>query len=231
FGKDQGKKDELDHRCRDCKRAYNREHAKKNASRNPDETGVPPTKRRSRGKQEKPRTALRKNQSREDGLQHYCQECKRAHGREYAKKNAARQPDEIPTPPEKRCPKCGITRPSSEWPGDRTRYDGLAAQCKPCKRAENHENGEKLRESVRRWAEANPEKVRAKQHRYRARKAGAFTEPHTPEDLREFWQFIGVDPDKCWYCALDGRDSPKEHTDHVIPLSRGGSETVWNKRP
>src|SRR5690606_3966007 len=30
---------------------------------------------------------------------------------------------------------------------------------------------------------------------------------------------------------LEGRDVPVEHIDHLKPLSAGGSETVWNKRP
>src|SRR5690606_5217579 len=208
------------------------------------------TKRCSRCKQEKPVTEFGKDQSRKDGLQGYCRECQQAYNREYRKKNAARNPDEIPIPSETRCPKCGVTRPSSERTGNRVSPDGLEFQCKPCMRAKSAkyyaENGEKHRESVcrwqktnrekyrenaRRWRKANPGKVRAIQHRRRARKAGAFTEPHTPEDLLAFWRFLGIDPERCWYWALDGRDAPMEHVDHVIPLSRGGSETVWNKRP
>src|SRR5690606_14463200 len=88
-----------------------------------------------------------------------------------------------------------------------------------------------VRESYRRWREANPGKVRAKLHRRRARKAGAVTIPHGHDDLLTYWRFIGVGPEKCWYCALEGRDVPMEHIDHLKPLSAGGSETVWNKRP
>jgi len=208
------------------------------------------TKRCPRCKQEKPVSEFNKDRRAKDGLQSYCRKCHRAHQREYWEKNAARQPDEVVIPSEKRCPGCGVTRPSSEWYRNRTRPDGLANHCKPCMRArvakyraENGEkdrenarrwykaNREKAREKNRRWRKANPEKHRAYEHRRRASKAGAFTIPHTEEDLLDFWRFIGVDPDRCWYCALDGRDSPREHTDHVIPLSKGGSETVWNKRP
>lgn len=186
-------------------------------------------KRCSSCKRELPVTEFGKNRGKKDGLHHRCRECHRAYNREQRKKNAARHPDEIVIPPEKRCSKCGITRPSSEWSRNRTRYDGLAAHCKPC----THEyfDSEEHRERMRRWSKGNPDKLRAAQHRRRARKANASTEPHTEEDLLDFWRFLGIDPDKCWYCALDGRDSPKEHTDHVIPLSRGGSDTVWNKRP
>lgn len=218
-------------------------------------------KRCSRCKQEKPVTGFNKDRSRKDGLLPYCRECHRARAREYKKKNAARNPDEIVIPPEKKCSKCGVIRPSSEWPRNRTKRDGLADYCKPCTRAyfaENSEehyervrrwqkaNPEKVRENSRRWAKANPDKVRersrrwykanpdkarAKEHRRRARKANAFTVPHTHEDLIIFTRdYLGLDPEKCWYCLLDGRDSPAEHVDHLIPLAKGGSETVWNKR-
>lgn len=219
------------------------------------------TKRCSRCKQEKPVTEFNKNRRMKGGLHHYCRECNRAYLREYKKKNAARNPDEIVVPPEKRCPECGVTRPVSEWYRCRTRPDGLADYCKPCMRAYRAENGEKLRESVRRWAKANPDRVRenhrrwqkanpekaseysrrwakanpdkrrAKEHRRRARKANANLYPHTPEDLIVFTRdYLGLDPEKCFYCFLEGRDSPAEHRDHVIPLAKGGSEAVWNKR-
>lgn len=210
-------------------------------------------------------TGFNKNRRMKDGLDHYCQACRREHLREYRKKNATRNPDEVIIPSEKRCPECGVIRPSSEWRRDRTSPDGLESCCKPCKRAKEAkyyaENGEKVRERRRRWREANrekdresarrwykanrdkdrennrrwkktnPDRVRAYEHRRRARKTGAFTVPHSPDDLLAYWRFVGVDPDKCWYCALDGRDVPMEHIDHLKPLAAGGSETVWNKRP
>lgn len=207
-------------------------------------------KRCRRCERELPVTEFPKNRRKEDGLHYYCRECTRAYQREYAKKNAARNSDEIVIPSEKRCPGCGITRPSSEWYRNRASRDGLMSHCKPCRRAKEAkyraENPEKWCEKDRRWRKANPDKVRekdrrrqkahpekyrAKQHRRRARKANAFTIPHSPDDQLDFWRFIGVDPEKCWFCALDGRDVPMEHTDHLNPLAAGGSETVWNKRP
>lgn len=197
------------------------------------------TKRCRHCKQEKPVTEFNKNRSKKDGLRSDCRECHRAHKREYQKKNAARNPGEVAVPPEKRCPECGVTRPVSEWHRSRARPDGLQGHCKPCMRAKVAKyragNGEKYREKsrerMRRWAKANPDKRRAHQHRRRARKAGAFTVPHSHDDLLAYWRFVGVDPEKCWYCALEGRDVPSEHIDHLKPLSAGGSETVWNKRP
>src|SRR5690606_34163900 len=136
---------------------------------------------------------------------------------------AARNPDEVVVPSEKRCPGCGITRPSSEWTRDSTKRDGLRSHCKPCMRAESAKyraanpeklreynrrwykaNSDKAREYSRRWREANPDRVRAKHHRRRARKASANLYPHTHEDLIVFTRdYLGLDPDKCWYCTLE----------------------------
>jgi len=89
------------------------------------------TKRCPRCKRDLPRTEFGEQQSRKDGLDSYCRECRRAYQRERQKKNASRNPDEVVVPSEKRCSKCGITRPLSEWSGDRTRSDGLSNHCKP----------------------------------------------------------------------------------------------------
>src|SRR5690606_22588401 len=108
---------------------------------------------------ELPVTEFGQNRCTKDGLHHYCRECNRTRQREYQAKNAARNPDEVVVPSEKRCPGCGITRPSSEWTRDSTKRDGLRSHCKPCMRAESAKyraaNPEKLREYNRRWYKAN----------------------------------------------------------------------------
>src|SRR5690606_3635204 len=98
------------------------------------ETTVTRTKYCPRCERDLPVTEFGK---RKDWVQPYCRECHRAYNRkylrEYRKKNASRNPDEIIVPPEKRCPGCGITRPLSDWSQDSTSPDGLDSHCKPCK--------------------------------------------------------------------------------------------------
>src|SRR5690606_32730721 len=94
-------------------------------------------KRCSRCKQEKPRTEFGEDRRAKDRLRSECRECKRAYDREYKRKNAARNPDEIPVPAEKKCPKCGITRPLSEWSRSQVSPDGLQGYCKLCQSAES----------------------------------------------------------------------------------------------
>lgn len=80
----------------------------------------------------------------------------------------------------------------------------------------------------RRWREQNPTKARDKDRRSanarRARKAQVETDDHTRDDLAASWDERGLYG--CTYC---GR--PHEHTDHFVPLSKGGAHTVENLVP
>lgn len=84
-------------------------------------------------------------------------------------------------------------------------------------------NRERLNELVRNWAKANPDRRTAHQARRRARKFAAESDNHTRADVLEWW---GHD---CWLCGIP---LPKGwHEDHVIPLSKGGSDLLENCRP
>jgi 5-methylcytosine-specific restriction endonuclease McrA len=84
-------------------------------------------------------------------------------------------------------------------------------------------NPEKARETVREWARRNPDKRVAKEHRRRARKAGAGGS-YTVEDLREIH---ASQRGRCAYCST--RVSPRSwHVDHIVALSRGGDNSRRN---
>ncbi len=72
--------------------------------------------------------------------------------------------------------------------------------------------------------ERKRENGRADLRRRRARKANAPTDNHTPAELVESWDERGLYV--CTYCG-----GPHQHIDHVVPLSRGGGETVGNLVP
>ena len=87
-------------------------------------------------------------------------------------------------------------------------------------------NKEKVQESQRVWRENNREKWNFNGQRYKARKKGAQGN-HTFQDwtsLREKNQFC---------CLVCDRREPeiKLTEDHVIPLSRGGTDYIWNIQP
>lgn len=70
------------------------------------------------------------------------------------------------------------------------------------------------------WIKNNPDKNRAKVSRRRALKLGVETAPF---DIRKQ---LRNQKGKCYYC---GCKLDKYHVDHVIPLSRGGSDLPENK--
>lgn len=106
----------------------------------------------------------------------------------------------------KRCTKCCMIKPLSEFGRDQKGKDGYRYHCKSCK-AESHA----------RYRKENPDKVMVYQQRRRARKEGL------PDDLTdEEWEQILSDFNE--RCALTGE---KEDVDaeHFIPLAihRGGT--------
>jgi hypothetical protein len=85
-----------------------------------------------------------------------------------------------------------------------------------------HEHSEHRSEIYKLWAKANPEKVNENLWKRRARKMNA-EGSHTSEDIRRQYQNQGG---LCWWCGKDVGDT--YHADHVVPLSRGGSDNASN---
>lgn len=83
-------------------------------------------------------------------------------------------------------------------------------------------NRKRIAESVRAWAIAHPEKHAAKERRRRASKLSA-EGSHTAADVTA--QYARQNG-RCYYCHAKVGD--KYHVDHVVPLSRGGSDDPSN---
>lgn len=77
----------------------------------------------------------------------------------------------------KRCSKCGVSKPTTEFHSRKTARDGLASNCKDCRNAHNRGATAVLRqdddyrarnvEYQRTWRQANPDKTAASQDRWR----------------------------------------------------------------
>jgi 5-methylcytosine-specific restriction endonuclease McrA len=81
-----------------------------------------------------------------------------------------------------------------------------------------------VRELCKAWREENPEKVREHHQRRWARMknaAGKFT-------MREFRKLCAKYDNRCLCC---GTELSKLEPDHIIPLSRGGSNSIDNIQP
>lgn len=87
-------------------------------------------------------------------------------------------------------------------------------------------NPEDYRAIHRRWKQANKAKVNAATHRRRARLAGC-AENYT---AAEWVALVKACDRRCLCC---GRQEPeiKLTVDHIVPVSEGGSNAVWNIQP
>ena len=86
-----------------------------------------------------------------------------------------------------------------------------------------NKNKERMAELTSRWYRNNPEKVKARTHNRRAREKqveGKFTKEELGNLYRKY-------DNKCLCCGKQGKLTP----DHVIPLSKGGKNTIDNIQP
>ena len=159
----------------------------------------------------KARSDFYKCKSRKDGLQSKCKACSSDCNAKWFARNRERD----------------LAR-QAEWrSGNRERERARQAKY----RAENpeyqakyrSENREKENSRIARWNKANPEKRRALDQRRRARNANA-QGTHTAEQLKARFDYHG---NKCVYCNSTGN----LHADHMIPLSRGGTNFASNMVP
>ncbi len=91
-------------------------------------------------------------------------------------------------------------------------------------RAYNEANKDAKAQQQRDWVHANPDKVRANDHRRRARVQNAEGN-HTAADIRKQYK---AQHGRCYYKGAHVKLGDAYHIDHVIPLSRGGSNGPEN---
>ena len=212
------------------------------------------TKVCKRCKCEKPITEFNRDKNRPDGRYPWCKYCHRETNREYYSKMKAR--DEIDIPETKRCARCGIVKPSSEFYRDNRRKDGLYSACKEChyKRTEKWRtaNREVALEISRRSKQRHRDVVNAKaRERYWANRE-IMLERHrrwkreNPEKNRELTRryvarklqatvepvdyeaIIKRDGMRCHICGKKIRSRKDLHFDHIVPLSKGGEHSMKN---
>jgi len=84
---------------------------------------------------------------------------------------------------------------------------------------------EKTKAVVKKWRTEHRDKVREHDHRYRANRANARVSDFTARQ----WRWLKEQYDnRCAYCGIH---SDRLEADHIIPLSRGGLNTIANIVP
>lgn len=128
---------------------------------------------------------------------------------------------------EKTCSKCGTSKSLDQFHKDKSTKDGMQGYCITCQslyhsqyRLENIVS-QRLRNRV--WIKNNPEKNTANATRYQKRKK-ANGGSHTEEQWQELKYQTG---NKCMCCQASGDDKILQR-DHVIPVSKGGTNNIDN---
>lgn len=167
-----------------------------------------PSKRCTKCGEEKPHSEFHKASNKKDGIKSKCKACCSEYGRQYRKDNAE-----------------AIRQRKRQYHLDNadaiikkvTRWAQENAEArKEYKRQYYKENYEAIAEYKRQWERDNPDKKAAYSHARRARKA-AVPSDGIPVDFRG---------KPCYVCG-----APAEAVDHIVPLSKGGHDTLDNKAP
>lgn len=148
----------------------------------------------------------------------------------------------------KTCYRCGFSKELSEFYKNKGMTDGHFNKCKDCckreatsnrkakleyyreydrRRYHNGSHAQKTRNQdssiLRRWRRENPQKAAAQRNRRRALKVNAEGN-YTAAEFNELCDIYGG------ICLCCGGNKPLT-ADHVIPLSKGGSNSIENIQP
>lgn len=183
----------------------------------PDNTTIPPTKRCPNCERELPATKenFYPNKRGKYGLHSVCKLCKAAAERRRNLEN-----------PEKY-----KARYKENYQKSKERHDEKMRQWYKAHSIEHREQGKRWYQQnpayntafMRKWRKENPEKAKAAKQRRRALRVKA-QGSHTEKDVRHMRE---CQRDRCYYCGKEFENG-KYHVDHVIPLSRGGSNSPDN---
>ncbi len=158
-----------------------------------------------------------KARRRKDGLQHQCKACKA----KYYAKNAEKIKAQMA--------KC-YAENTEKIKARHAKYRAENTEKIKARRAKYRaENPEKFAAYDAKYRAENPDKVKAKNQRRRARKRGA-AGTFTANDWKQRLAYHGY---RCIYCGVEKSETPQGWLtcEHLIPLSRGGTNWPSNLAP
>ncbi len=151
----------------------------------------------------------------------------------------------------KACTKCKEEKPFDLFPNWARSKDGKSHWCKVCRKnyystnkvailektkAYSQKNTNRIRKTKAEWRKANPEKRASQQRRRKARTRGNEASHYTMQDV------LNTYGTACHICNIEvDLTAPRRaghkgwelglQLDHVIPLSKGGADSLPNVKP
>lgn len=215
-----------------------------------------PQKHCSKCDTDKPIDQFHKQAQSPDGYRSSCKQCRKVESKEYYWRDPELQRAKCAEYRQQQpgygvvalrqpyyCSRCQQTKDASAFGVDRRRRFGHYPFCNECRKDERRQRAPQIRienrrsylrcpekyiESSRKWVKANPRRRKESSqlyaHRRRAWKrggTGAFTQQE--------WVVLCEQYDNRCLCC--GRSDVRLSPDHIVPLSRGGSNTIDNIQP
>lgn len=153
-----------------------------------------------------------------------------AYGQAYRAEHGSYMPQRYTVVETKLCKECSQSKPAIDFYRSKHQKDGLAPRCKECSkevaRAWREAHPERAKECMQRWIAQNPERKRqARSRRKQAQKAAG------PAFTKQEWRALCVSYNGC--CLSCGKQEPdiKLTPDHIVPVMKGGANTIDNIQP
>jgi hypothetical protein len=126
-----------------------------------------------------------------------------------------------------RCRKCNIEKPHSEFPKDSKYLSGHGPYCKACRRAYNQAHRNVIVERALQWNRDNRERYNRNVSKSQKKRVALIKENGGSFTEQEWIDLCNRFDNRCVCC---GRETKLE-SDHVIPVSKGGSSYIDNIQP
>ncbi len=200
-------------------------------------------------KQDKPRSEFYDRPGKPGCVNSTCKECSISRGKKYSRQISSKPEAERPVVLEKYCWRCKIVKPVSDFSKNRCVLDGHSRTCKACVLAiesspiaiarkkdyrAQHKDRERISARLRlQRVKDDPallskyrHRMRMAQHKRRRRTDNAM-DNGAPVSAAQFSAICAMATGKCLCC---GRVSELT-IDHVLPISKGGSNAPSNVQP
>lgn len=210
-------------------------------------------KRCNRCNELKDRSQFGKNKNASDGLDHYCKECRKKYRAEHkaniaesrARYNKTHREEIRERAKAKYTPHPIIKQTEEERKAKQKQYRlNHREKIMEYGREYRRKNREKCCDLTKRWIENNRDRIKEQKKQYRKDHPDKWKAQHKANKQKRRARIKGnggtytaIQLEEClaffnYRCAYSGEPLEKDyHIDHIVPLSKGGTNDIWNIVP